>query len=179
MSETMSPPEPAQGAVLELSLVNDLRELARVAAAIEEFCTQHGLGSQLAYTLNLSVDEILSFSIENSFEGDEPQRIELALYQDPDELLILIAHAGQPLPTAQIPSSAAELILDDSNLEQLGLALVLRVMDTVSVQRQQGCNVVAMTKQIPQNQDDQSQDDQDQEDQSQENQSQGEQNQDD
>ncbi len=150
----MPPPEPEKSAALELSLVNDLRELTRVAAAIEEFCTRHGLDTQLAYTLNMSVEEILSFSIENSFEGDEPQRIELALHQDPDELLILIAHDGQPLPTTQIPSSAAELMLNDSNLEQLGLALVYRVMDSISVQRQQGCNIVAMTKQLPQNQDD-------------------------
>ncbi len=150
----MSQPEPTQSTALELSLVNDLRELTRVAAAIEEFCTRHKLGSQLAYTLNLSVEEILSFSIENSFEGDALQRIELAIHRDLDELLVLIAHNGQPLPTTQIPSSAAELILDGANLEQLGLALVLRVMDTVSVQRQQGCNIVAMTKQLVQNQDD-------------------------
>ncbi|MCY4164050.1 MAG: ATP-binding protein [bacterium] len=146
-------PQAEQNAALELSLVNDLRELTRVAAAIEEFCTRQGLGSQLAYTLNLSVEEILSFSIENSFEGDKTQRIELALHRDPSELLILIAHDGQPLSTTQIPSSAGELILNDSNLDALGLALVHRVMDTVSVQRQQGCNIVVMTKQIPQQQD--------------------------
>ncbi len=144
---------PQPDAALELSLVNDLRELTRVADAVEEFCTRHKFGSQLAYTLNLAVEEILMFSIENSFEDDGPQRIELAVHQDPEEVLVLVAHAGHPLPAVQLPSSAAELILDDSNLEQLGLGLVHRVMDTVSVQRQQGCNIVAMTKQLPQNND--------------------------
>ena len=40
---------------LEISLVNDLRELARVAARIDEFCTARDLGPQVGYAVNLSI----------------------------------------------------------------------------------------------------------------------------
>ena len=134
---------------LELSLVNDLRELPRIAAAIDDFCRKADLGQQLGYAVNLAVDEMLNYTIGHSYGDNAPHRLEVAIYRDPGELSVLIVHDGQPLPLAQLPSAAAELILDDDNIDQLGIHLIRQMMDAVSFDRQEGFNVIAMTKRLP------------------------------
>ena len=59
---------------LEISLVNDLRELARVAARIDEFLATRNLGPQVGYAVNLAVDEVLTNTITFGYHDDEPQR---------------------------------------------------------------------------------------------------------
>ena len=133
---------------LELSLVNDLRELARVAAAIDTFCSDHGLGTQLSYAIDLAVDEILSYSISNAYDNDEVRPVELAIYLDADEVVLLIVSDGADLPMRR-PDSGEGAILGGEQLGELGLFLVHQVMDTVRSERQQGCNVIVMTKRLP------------------------------
>ena len=59
---------------LEISLVNDLREIARVAVQIDDFCAARDLGPQVAYAVNLSIDEILTNTI--SYRVHDENRIE-------------------------------------------------------------------------------------------------------
>ena len=57
------------GESLEVSLANELREIAGVAARIDEFCAAHDLG-HAAYAVNLAIDEILTNTIEYGYEDD-------------------------------------------------------------------------------------------------------------
>ena len=140
---------PSSENALELSLTNDLRELAPAAAAIDEFCTGRELGTQLSYAVDLSVNEILSYCIANAYDDEDVHPIEVAVYLDAQEVMLLIVNDGIELSVRPPSSGGQHPTLDEGRLDELGLFLVYQVMDTVRYERQQGCNVVVMTKRLP------------------------------
>ena len=148
-SEPVSDSSRSNVDVLELSLVNDLRELPRVAAAIAEFCTDRDLGTQLSYAVDLSVDEILNASIASAYDDEEVHPIEVAVYLDAEEIMVLIVNDGSEWSAKQPSNDRDRSILDEEHLDDLGLFLVHQVMDHVTHERQQGCNIVIMTKRLP------------------------------
>ena len=131
---------------LEMSLVNDLRELPRVAGAVDGFCNRHELGTHLSYAIDMALDEVLSYTIANAYDDDKTHPVEVAVYLDPRELVLLVVTDGVDLDVRQSEQDNAEAILDEQHLGELGLFLVQQVMDTVEYRREQGCNVVVMTK---------------------------------
>jgi len=132
-----------------MSLINDLRELPRVAGAVDKFCAGHQLGTHLSYAIDLAFDEVLSYTIAHAYDDEETHPIEVAVYLDPQEIVLLVVNDGLDPGLGQPLQDNKEAILDEQGLEELGLFLVHQVMDTVTYERQQGCNVVVMTKRRP------------------------------
>ena len=64
---------------VEISLVNDLPEIAGVAARIDEFCEGRSLPPQCAYAVNLAIDELLTDAITSGYGDDDPHRVESVL----------------------------------------------------------------------------------------------------
>ena len=133
---------------LEISLVNDLREIARVAARIDEFCASRDLGAQVGYAVNLSVEEVLTNTISQGYDDDEPHRIELILCMEADTIVVVFVDDSHANDVSQPPSSDLEVSIESMNLDGLGLFLVHQMMDRVEYQRLDGCNVVTLTKKI-------------------------------
>ena len=131
---------------LEISLVNDLRELARVAALIDEFCGARNLGPQIGYAVNLSVDEVLSNTISQGYADDEPHRIEIVVCMEGDAIVVVIVDDSATFDLSQAPISGFESSIEDMDLDRLGLFLVHQMMDGVEYRRVGGCNVVTLTK---------------------------------
>jgi len=146
MQPTATASGPAGGNALEMSLVNDLRELARVAGAVDAFCTGHDLGTRLSYAVDLALDEVLGYSIAHAYDDEDAHPIEVAVYLDPEEIVLLIVTDGVDL-RARLPLiDGRESNPGEERLNELGLFLVHQVMDTVTFERHRGCNVVVMTK---------------------------------
>lgn len=131
---------------LEISLVNDLRELARVAARIDEFCATHDLGPQVGYAINLAVDEILTHTISHGYDDDEPHRIEIIVDMEADAVAVVIVDDSTVLDLSEMPGSGIGSTIEDIDLDALGLYLVHQMMDGVEYRRLAGCNVVTLTK---------------------------------
>ena len=131
---------------LELSLANELREIAGVAAKIDEFCASHDLG-HVAYAVNLAIDEILTNTISYGYEDDEPHRIEVIVRLEPESLVVVIVDDSLPFDLALAPERDIEgASLEDMPLGGLGLFLVHQMMDSVDYRREEGCNVVTLIK---------------------------------
>ena len=131
---------------LELSLANELREIAGVAAKIDEFCAAHDLG-HVAYAVNLAIDEVLTNTISYGYEDDEPHRIEVIVRLEPEALVVVIVDDSLPFDLALAPERDIEgASLDDMPLGGLGLFLVHQMMDSVDYRREEGCNVVTLIK---------------------------------
>ena len=131
---------------LELSLANELREIAGVAAKIDEFCASHDLG-HVAYAVNLAIDEILTNTISYGYEDDERRRIEVIVRLEPEDLVVVIVDDSLPFDLALVPERDIEgASLEDMPLGGLGLFLVHQMMDSVDYRREEGCNVVTLIK---------------------------------
>ncbi len=139
----MSDPIPLDR-TLEISLANDLREIAGAAARIDRFCRGRALSAQTAYAVNLAIDELLTNTITNGYGDDDPHRIEIVLREEADALAVIIVDDGVPFDPTQAPG--LDLSLEAEAFDGLGLMLVKQMMDTVEYRRLQGCNIVTLTK---------------------------------
>lgn len=130
---------------LEISLANELREIAGVAARIDEFCAAHDL-QHAAYAVNLAIDEILTNTIEYGYQDDERHRIEVILRVEADALVVVIVDDSLPFDLGIAPERDLDASLEDTPLGGLGLFLVHQMMDSVDYRREEGCNVVTLIK---------------------------------
>ena len=131
---------------LELSLVNDLRNIAVAAENIDAFCARHGLAEQIAFEVNLAVDELVTNTISYGYDDDGEHRIDLALRLEGGALVIEIADDGRAFDPLQAPEPDIEASLQDRAKGGLGIYLVRKTMDTVAYRRHDGRNVVTLTK---------------------------------
>ena len=136
----------ASEASVEISLVNELREIVGVAARIDSFCDARSLGPQLAYAVNLSVDEILTNTITHGYDDEEAHRIEVIVRVEGQTLVVVIVDDSNAFDPSRAPHSDLEASLEDGDLEGLGLFLVHQMMDEVQYRRVDGCNVVTLSK---------------------------------
>ena len=132
---------------MEISLANDLRELATAAEEIDAFCARHGVPPATAYAVNLSVDELLTNTISYGYEDSEEHRIDLLLRLNGDVLEVEIFDDSIPFePTsAEIPDTDAPI--EDRQIGGLGIFLTRQMMDSFDYKRDGGRNIVTLTKQ--------------------------------
>ena len=138
--------EAVDDAFIEVSLANDLREIAGAAASIDAFCATHGLEAQIAYAVNLAIDEILTNTISYGYDDEEPHRIELILRLEGATLVVVIVDDSRAFDPSLVSEPDIDASIEDRELGGLGLFLVQQMMDGVSYQRRDGCNVVTLTK---------------------------------
>ena len=133
---------------LEISLVNDLRELAGVASEIDHYCEARDLEPQVAYAVNLSVDEILTNTISYGYEDDETHRIQIVVRMEDGALVVVIADDSAAFDVTTDTQPELDAPLSERDPGGLGLFLVHQMMDGVEYQRQDGRNVVTLTKRV-------------------------------
>ena len=131
---------------LELSLANDLRNIAAAAENIDVFCARHGLAEEIAFEVNLAVDELVTNMI--GYDDNGEHRIELVLRLEGGALTIEITDDGRAFDPLQAPAPDPGASLQDRAVGGLGIYLVHKTMDTLAYRRQDGRNVVTLTKHV-------------------------------
>ena len=131
---------------MKISLTNDLEEIAVVGARIDEFCELHHLPPQVAYAVNVSVDELLNNTISYGFADGAPHTIELSLRLDPDTVVVQIVDDGQEFEASAVPEPDTDAALEERDVGGLGLFLVHQMMDRVEFRREDGRNIVTIAK---------------------------------
>ena len=131
---------------LELSLVNDLKEIGDAASRIDTFCEEHGLTPQIAYAVNLSIDEILTNTISYGYDDEEEHRIGLTLHLQGDSLVVEIVDDGRAFDSSLEREANIEATLEERAIGGLGLFLVQQMMDDVAYQRRDDFNVITLRK---------------------------------
>ena len=130
----------------ELSLVNDLQEIGATAEKIDAFCEARGLSPQIAYAVNLSIDEILTNTISYGYDDDAEHRIDLTLRAEGDTLVVVIVDDGRSFDSSLAQEPDVEATLEERALGGLGLFLVQQMMDDMTYQRRDDRNVITLTK---------------------------------
>lgn len=137
------------GAGLKIAIANDLRELAEVAARIDEFCVARKVSAHVAYAVNVSVEELLTNAISYGYGDEELHTIELSVSVDAGAVVVEIVDDGVGYGASDFPEPDADNILDDRALgEGPGFFLLYQVMDSVEFRREDSYNVVTLRKEI-------------------------------
>ena len=130
---------------LKIAIANDLRELAGVAAQIDEFCATHEVSAHVAYAVNVSVEELLTNTIGYGYGDDEPHTIELSMSADAGAVVVEMVDDGVGYGASDFPEPHPEND-DGAVVDGPGFFLLHQVMDSVEFRREDGRNVVTLRK---------------------------------
>ena len=132
--------------ILELSLVNDLREIGAAAEKVDAFCEAQGIAAPVAYAVNLSIDEILTNTISYGYDDDAEHRIDLTFRVDGETLVVTIVDDGRPFDSSAEREPDFDATIEERALGGLGLFLVQQMMDEMSYERRDDRNVITLRK---------------------------------
>lgn len=138
----------SSGGTLEFSIVNDLRDIAGVGEKIGAFCAEHGLAEEVSFEVHLALDELLTNTIDYGYDNDYEHRIDLLLRLQGDTLTVEIADDGRAFDPLQAAEPDMGASLQDRARGGLGIYLVRKMMDSVAYRRQDGRNIVTLTKRV-------------------------------
>lgn len=123
---------------IRLSLIGNIAEISRAAEAVEKFCSDNGLPPQLAFDLNLAVDELATNTISYGFaarNGDGKIELSIALLEN-DLIEVRLDDNGVPYdPFTQTPPPVLDADVDSRPIGGLGVYFVQKLMDETSYRR--------------------------------------------
>ncbi len=132
--------------LLQFSVANDLRDIAVAAGKIEEFCSCNGIPTDTVYAVNLSVDELLTNTISYGYEDGGEHRIELQVRLQGGVITVEISDDGIEFSPDSAAEPATRASLEERKVGGLGIFLTRQMMDSFDYRREDGRNVVTLTK---------------------------------
>jgi sigma-B regulation protein RsbU (phosphoserine phosphatase) len=133
-----------------LSIRNDLNELERLNAFLEETGTKWGISQDLLFQLNMAAEEVVTNIIAYGYKDSRAEdRILLELALIEDELKICITDHGIEFNPLQIPPpDDLDKPARERKVGGLGVYLIRKMMDKVEYRRENDANILVMKKNI-------------------------------
>ena len=138
----------AEISALEISLTNDLREIAAVAEKIDEFCAARDVPPAVAYAVNLSLDELLTNTINYGCDDGARHRIDISVRMDGSALVVEITDDARPFDPSEAAPPDTDMPIEDRPIGGLGIHFVRETMDGFRYCRRGKHNVVTLTKNV-------------------------------
>ena len=137
---------------LDLDLRADLSELARLAEAVEAFAERNGLPPDVAFKLNLCLDELFTNTVSYGYADAADaanRRIAVRLGCDSAAIQAEIEDDAAPFdPFATPPAPDLTSDIDARPVGGLGVFLVTQTMDHARYRRDGDRNHVLLTKRL-------------------------------
>ena len=148
----VSPAAPPSNADrVDVTIVNDLAELERLADVVDTFVLDHNMPSRLAFNLNLSLDELITNIVSYGFSDSDAHDILVSLRVEDGFLITeIVDDAMQYDPFAQAPEPDLELGVDDRPIGGLGVYLVKEFMSRTQYERQGDRNITTLWQKLDQ-----------------------------
>lgn len=131
-----------------LLLSNEVSELARVQAMLEELVAEALLPAALLMPLNLVLEEALTNVMFYAFEAGTNGEISLELTVNSTRVEVLIVDGGRPFDPTLRPDPDTSLPVDERPIGGLGIFLIRTIMDEVGYERVNDTNRLKLAKTI-------------------------------
>lgn len=133
-------------ASLALCVRNDLKEIPRVAEAVEQFLEAAGAGGHVVFKVNLCLDELLTNIIRYGFTDDAEHLINLRLAAADGMLDIELEDDASAFNPLDRPPPDLESGVEVREVGGLGIHFVREIMDRVAYRRAGGRNLLTMRR---------------------------------
>lgn len=123
---------------ISLHLSRDATDIARAAQAVETFCADNGFSPELAFDLNLAIDELATNTMSYGFTAESGDaRIELSVAAlDDGRVEVRLDDNGLPYdPFTQAPPPVLDAGVDERPIGGLGVYFVQKLMDETHYRR--------------------------------------------
>jgi anti-sigma regulatory factor (Ser/Thr protein kinase) len=129
-------PKEAEQRAASVRLRNDLSEVQRLNQIVTEFAAQHGLAPELAFRVNLVLEEIVTNVISYGYDDHSEHEISVRLsWQDP-RIELEVEDDGRPFNPLEAPEPEIDSPLVERPVGGLGIHLVRKMMDDFEYRRE-------------------------------------------
>ncbi len=130
-----------------LVLSATLENLEFFLAHVRGSATAWGVDAELLYPVELSLEEVLVNVISYAYPKEEKGNIDVSCSWDSQQgLTIQVVDYGVAFDPLEKPDPDTNLSLDERGIGGLGIFLAKKMMDKVTYERNQGKNILTMTK---------------------------------
>jgi len=130
----------------QLKIRNDISELNRVVAFLDELEEKWKFPAHLKSSINLVLEEALTNIIFYAFDKNTENEITIELETEGNQLEIILTDSGKPYDPTQQKEPDINLSAEDRPIGGLGIFLIKQMMDQVSYQRIDNTNQLSMVK---------------------------------
>lgn len=135
--------------VSHLGIRNQIAELTKVNAFIDQICEENGLNAALNMSLNLAMEEVISNVIFYAYpKGENNHVIELFFSKQDNLLTFIVQDEGVYFDPTQKKDADITLSAEERQIGGLGIYLVKQIMNTVEYKREGELNILTMTKEL-------------------------------
>ena len=139
------------GRGLRLTVRNDIGDLERVAASVDNFADRHSFPQRDRYQVQLCIEEIFMYIVEHGYDDADVHWMEIQLEMDEGNrrLAISVVHDGRELkPGLLLFQPGPDTIQEESVVDGLGLHLVGTLVDELNYRSENGRNHLRLSKSI-------------------------------
>ena len=133
---------------LDMSLANDIQEVARVIDSLEEFGAANGIPAEQSLRFGLALDELITNIISYGLAGRSDGIITLAIEHRDGALHAELDDNGPPFDPLAAEAAVPSGDIETREIGGLGLTLVKSFMDRLDYRRAGGFNRVSMEMKV-------------------------------
>ena len=136
--------------VLNLTLKNDLSELARLAAAIESHGESCGWPMKWVMNLNISLDELITNIVSYGYLDSDEHEIRVTLTDRNGSLVTVLEDDGLEFnPFVSAPEPDLDASVEERRIGGLGVYFVKSLMDEATYERVDNLNRITLIQRNP------------------------------
>jgi anti-sigma regulatory factor (Ser/Thr protein kinase) len=125
---------------------NNLSEIERLSKAVAEFGKKNKLSSEVIYDVRLALEEVVSNIINYGFEDNYEHQISIEMNLQGETLTMKIKDDGKPFNPLEVKNTNLEKPFDEREIGGMGIYIVRKLMDKILYKREEGNNVLQLTK---------------------------------
>lgn len=127
---------------------NRTEEMNRISAFIEEVIADYKIEPTVAFMVSLAVDEAIANCVMYAYEDKEEGPIGLTTSLSDDTILISVTDNGREFDPTKVPDADTSLSAEDRQIGGLGIYIIRQSMDSMAYRRENGQNILTLTKKI-------------------------------
>lgn len=131
-----------------LILHNEIQQIPQLASFLETIAEEKNISQALTMSLNLALEEAVTNVILYAYPEGTDGLVDIEAILRDDSLEFILSDSGKPFDPTAAPEADITLGVEERQIGGLGIYLVKQIMDSVTYKRENGRNILHMTKKI-------------------------------
>lgn len=132
----------------QLILHNQVEQISQLEGFISEIADETGMDTALAMSMNLALEEAVTNVVLYAYPEGTDGEVNIDARFDKGILTFVLKDSGVPFDPTAKEDADITLGVEERPIGGLGIFLVKQLMDTVSYNYSDGCNILTMTKKL-------------------------------
>ena len=139
---------PADQKPYTLVIPNKVEDMTSLEPFIKEVAEAFGLSHEVAFQLNLALDEAVANSVNYAYPDGVEGPVVIKAEKHDNSIAFTMIDGGIPFDPTQAGDVDTTLSVEDRPIGGLGIFLIRQMMDSIAYQREDGKNILTMIKNL-------------------------------